>query len=233
VVKGKKNKTKIPKKGRPYKKEGHSVREDLILAGAELLKNSSLEELSLRKVASLAGVSHVATYHHFQNKNALLASIAEVGFQKYFQSYKQELGKISRKINSAKENYPVSFFGESGEFYIRFRALGWTYVKFTMSYREYSRIMFGGAGLDLSEHPRLSSVSRRTYRQLHEIVRMGQRIGAIAKGNTREKTLASWAMIHGIAMLLLEGRLKAKSSEFEMEEFVYSVTNHVFLGMKR
>jgi AcrR family transcriptional regulator len=198
--------------GRPLKKDGITVRQDLIMAGAELLKTTPLEMLSLRKVAEKAGVSHVATYHHFENKNALLAEIAEIGFQKYFTSYQNELQKINP------------------DFQGRFKALGWTYVQFILNNEQFARIMFGG--LDIKLHPTLSSVSRRTYRQLHEIIRLGQKIGVIKKGNTREKTLASWSMIHGIAMLFLEGRLKPKKNLQEMQEFIHSITEYAYLGMK-
>ncbi|MBM9502336.1 TetR/AcrR family transcriptional regulator [Leptospira sp. 201903071] len=195
--------------GRPLKKDGITVREDLILAGAELLKTTPLEEISLRKVAAYAGVSHVASYHHFENKNALLAAIAEKGFQKYFSSYQKELGKTDN-----------DFIG-------RMRALGWTYIQFILNNQQFARIMFGGVDL----HPALSAVSRRTYRQLHEIVRMGQRLGAIRSGQTREKTLAAWSMIHGIAMLFLEGRIKPKKTDKEMKEFIQSVTEYAYIGM--
>lgn len=200
--------------GRPLKKDGVTVREDLILAGAELLKSTSLEEISLRKVAAKAGVSHVATYHHFENKNALLSAIAEIGFQKYFDSYQKELQRTDK-----------DFIG-------RYRALGWTYFQFIMTNQQFARIMFGGVGKDVKLHPALSAVSRRTYRQLHEIIRMGQRLGFIKQGNAREKTLASWAMIHGIAMLYLEGRLQMKKDLREMEDFIQSVTEYAYLGMK-
>ncbi|MCE9502099.1 MAG: TetR/AcrR family transcriptional regulator, partial [Leptospira sp.] len=189
-----------------------TVRDDLILAGAELLKTTPLEDMSLRKVAALAGVSHVASYHHFENKNALLAAISEKGFQKYFSSYRKELKKTDN-----------DFIG-------RFRALGWTYIQFILNNQQFARIMFGG--VDLKLHPTLSAVSRRTYRQLHEIIRMGQKLGAIRQGQAREKTLASWSMIHGIAMLFLEGRIKPKKTAKEMKEFIQSVTEYAYIGMK-
>ncbi|RHX85790.1 TetR/AcrR family transcriptional regulator [Leptospira stimsonii] len=195
--------------GRPFKKDGVTVREDLILAAAELLKTTPLEEISLRKVAALAGVSHVASYHHFENKNALLAAVAEKGFQKYFSSYQKELKKTDN-----------DFIG-------RMRALGWTYIQFILNNQQFARIMFGGVDL----HPALSAVSRRTYRQLHEIIRLGQRLGAIRPGNTREKTIAAWSMIHGIAMLFLEGRIKPKKTDKEMKEFIESVTEYAYVGM--
>jgi AcrR family transcriptional regulator len=200
--------------GRPLKKDRVTVREDLILAGAELLKTTSLEEISLRKVAAKAGVSHVAMYHHFENKNALFSAIAEIGFQKYFDSYQKELQRTNQ-----------DFIG-------RYRALGWTYFQFIMTNQQFARIMFGGVGMDVKLHPALSAVSRRTYRQLHEIIRSGQKLGFIKPGNAREKTLASWAIIHGVAMLYLEGRLQMKKDLREMEDFIQSVTEYAYLGMK-
>lgn len=200
--------------GRPLKKEGVTVREDLIFAGAELLKSKSLEEISLRSVARKAGVSHVAMYHHFANKNALFAAIAEFGFQRYFISYQEELQKTDN-----------DFIG-------RFRALGINYVQFILSNQQFARIMFGGVGLNLSQYPSLASVSRRTYRQLREMIQMGQRLGYLKQGKAKEKTLASWAMIHGIAMLFLEGRMKIKKNQKEMEDLIQSVTEYAYLGMK-
>lgn len=215
VLKKESRKRTEPKKargaGRPFKKDGISVREDLILAGAELLKTTSLEDISLRKVASMAGVSHVASYHHFENKNALLAAIAEKGFEKYFSAYQNELKKADNDFTG------------------RFYALGWTYIQFIMTNQQFARIMFGG--VDLKLHPTLRAVSRRTYRQLHEIIRLGQSLGAIKPGRAREKTLASWSMIHGIAMLFLEGRIKPKKTDQEMKEFIRSITEYAYVGM--
>lgn len=200
--------------GRPSKESGMNVREALIQAGVELLENTSLEDISLRKVAAKAGVSHVASYHHFENKHSLFAAIAEIGFQKYFETYQKELEKTDNDFKG------------------RYRALGWTYFQFIMTNRQFARIMFGGTGVDVKTHPTLLAVSRRTYRQLHEIIRMGQNLGYLEKGNTREKTLASWAMIHGIAMLFLEGRLQMKNDLSEMEKFIQTVTEYAYNGMK-
>ncbi|PJZ44939.1 TetR/AcrR family transcriptional regulator [Leptospira brenneri] len=211
-------KKSLPKKpkglGRPSKDGGINVREALIQAGLELLGTTALEDISLRKVAAKAGVSHVASYHHFENKHSLFSAIAEIGFQKYFEAYQKELEKTNQDFKG------------------RYRALGWTYFQFIMANRQFARIMFGGMGVDVKSHPSLSAVSRRTYRQLHEIIRMGQRLGHLEKGNTREKTLASWAMIHGIAMLFLEGRLQMKHDPKEMENFIQTVTEYAYIGMK-
>ncbi|EKJ88073.1 AcrR family transcriptional regulator [Leptospira meyeri] len=215
AISRKKNTKKKPKAvGRPSKENGLNVKEALVQAGLELLGTTSLEDISLRKVAAKAGVSHVATYHHFENKHALFSAIAEIGFQKYFETYQKELEKTDQDFKG------------------RYRALGWTYFQFIMENRQFARIMFGGTGVDAKTHPTLLAVSRRTYRQLHEIIRLGQSLGHLAKGDTREKTLASWAMIHGIAMLFLEGRLQMKNDPKEMEKFIQTVTEYAYIGMK-
>ncbi|EMJ89992.1 TetR/AcrR family transcriptional regulator [Leptospira meyeri] len=215
AISRKKTTQKKPKAvGRPSKENGLNVKEALVQAGLELLGTTSLEDISLRKVAAKAGVSHVATYHHFENKHALFSAIAEIGFQKYFETYQKELEKTDQDFKG------------------RYRALGWTYFQFIMENRQFARIMFGGTGVDAKTHPTLLAVSRRTYRQLHEIIRLGQSLGHLAKGDTREKTLASWAMIHGIAMLFLEGRLQMKNDPKEMEKFIQTVTEYAYIGMK-
>lgn len=200
--------------GRPKKGENLDLREDLILAGEKLLQSNSLEEFSLRKVAAIAGVSHVATYHYFENKNSLLAAIAERGFQKYFSDFEEEVQNTT------------------GDFYDRFISLGWTYINFHIENRQYARIMFGGGGLELSSQKELRAVSRKTYKQLREIISTGQREGKISSGNSREKTLAAWAMIHGIAMLILEKRLNPGKSKSEIRKFVHSVTEYAYAGMR-
>ncbi|MDZ4725280.1 MAG: TetR/AcrR family transcriptional regulator [Leptospira sp.] len=214
----KKKETKLKKKplsvGRPFKKDALDVREALIEAGIQLLNTNSIEEISLRNVAKIAGVSHVASYHHFENKQALFSAIAEIGFQKYFETYQTELKRTDQDFKG------------------RFKALGWTYFQFIMTHKQFARIMFGGIGIDLNSNPALSAVSKRTYRQLHDIIRLGQNLGYLEKDKTREKTLASWAMIHGITMLFLEGRLKIKNDISEMENFIQTVTEYAYIGMK-
>jgi AcrR family transcriptional regulator len=54
--------------------------ERLLRAGLDALERG--EEISLRAVAREAGVSAMAPYRHFEDKSALLAGIAMLGFQK-------------------------------------------------------------------------------------------------------------------------------------------------------
>ncbi|MCB1159401.1 MAG: WHG domain-containing protein, partial [Leptospiraceae bacterium] len=114
----------------------------------------------------------------------------------------------------------------------RFFSLGWTYIQFTLKNPQYARIMFGGSSLNFEKYPELRVVSRRTYRQLRQLIHLGQDLSRITRGESREKTLAAWSVIHGVAMLFLEGRIKPGRNRKEVKEFVRSITKYVYLGMK-
>ncbi len=56
------------------------LRSALLAAALELVAESDVEGVTLRAVARRAGVSAAAPYHHFPDKDALLAAIARDGF---------------------------------------------------------------------------------------------------------------------------------------------------------
>jgi AcrR family transcriptional regulator len=53
----------------------------LVEAASRLLAREGASALSLRAVAREAGVSAAAPYHHFKDKNELLAAVARLGFE--------------------------------------------------------------------------------------------------------------------------------------------------------
>jgi len=61
-------------KNTPEKTKYHhgDLRTTLLEVAGEMLKESGIEEVSLRKLAARVGVSRTAPYHHFKDKNALL-----------------------------------------------------------------------------------------------------------------------------------------------------------------
>lgn len=57
------------------------MRDDLVAAGTELLESDGLSSLSLRRIASAAGVTHGAPRYHFPTYESLLAAIARCGIE--------------------------------------------------------------------------------------------------------------------------------------------------------
>src|SRR3546814_4345 len=71
-------------KSRAQKSSYHhgNLREALIEGALTLLEEHGTVDLSLRMLARQVGVSQTAPYHHFEDKNALLAALAAEGFRR-------------------------------------------------------------------------------------------------------------------------------------------------------
>jgi AcrR family transcriptional regulator len=53
------------------------VREALVEAAVEVVREGGPEALSLRELARRVGVSHAAAYRHFADRDALVDAVAE------------------------------------------------------------------------------------------------------------------------------------------------------------
>jgi AcrR family transcriptional regulator len=166
------------------------LRHALVEAAAQLIVQRGIDNVSLREVARTAGVSHAAPYHHFASKSELLAAVAEEGFLR-FNGYQE------RAFRRMQRQEPTE----------KLKALGRAYVKFAIDHPSFFRIMFR---YDISEplkHPLLTALSKRTFDRLYKTVSE-----CLKKQNRSEDpmqaSIRAWALVHGLANLWLDGRLK-------------------------
>ena len=61
--------------------EETDLRRKVLKASLALIEAGGLDRLSMREVARQAGVSHQAPYHHFGDREAILAAIATEGLR--------------------------------------------------------------------------------------------------------------------------------------------------------
>lgn len=61
-----------------------NLRQELIDAAVRIMDADGIDALTLRRLADEAAVSRTAPYHHFENKEALLAAVASDGFDHLF-----------------------------------------------------------------------------------------------------------------------------------------------------
>ena len=87
------------------------LRRALVEAAERILENEGPSALSLRAVAREAGVSAAAPYHHFKDKNELLAAIAQEGFELLAQAMRE---------GAAHEEDPRRRLNALGVAYVRF-----------------------------------------------------------------------------------------------------------------
>jgi AcrR family transcriptional regulator len=154
----------------------------LTRAAGKILEKEGVEALSLRQVARRAGVSHNAPYRHFSDREALLAALAEEGFEL--------LGAAQRKAAAAGG----------------LRAMGEAYIQFALRNPQRFRLMFGGR-ISIARHAQLHEVATKAFDGLS---------GALSKQlpeaqGARDASIAAWALVHGLAQLLLGGRIAAEA----------------------
>lgn len=84
-----------------------SVRRDALDAARSLLNEGGPEALQLRAIAGRIGCGASTLYHHFADKNALLAALAIEGFAEMERAMVKamESGEIPRKVDAAAAAY--------------------------------------------------------------------------------------------------------------------------------
>ena len=192
---------------------GGSLRDTLVDAAVALIARKGPQGFSLRAVARRARVSEAAPYWHFADRETLLAAVAERGFD--------EMAKGMMEIWS-REAEPVE----------RFRALGIGYVRFALAHPSYLRVMFGSEVPDKAEHPSLKAAGERTFTLLVQAIAECQAVGRVRPGDPAVLAVAAWSIVHGLAALLVDGKLKDHATTVaEAERLAHAVTDCFMLGV--
>ena len=175
----------------PKKKTYHhgDLKNALIKAGVEILAKDGVSGLSLRKVASRAGVSHTAPYSHFADKQALIAAISTEGFRQLY----ERISLVAEK-NKTKPARQLS-------------EVAWAYVQFAMDDRDRFKVMFSGVLEKEKEYPEFVAESQRNFQLVQGIVEANQAAGVLSGGPADLVTLSAWGIVHGFIMLLLESQI--------------------------
>lgn len=180
-----------------------NLRKELIEAGIKMVQQVGMEKLSLRKLASLCGVSEAAPYSHFSNKEELL---------KAMQEYVTEM--LMRCLTEAVEytdnpNSPTTILN-----------MGKAYVLFFMKNPEYYSFLFMQQDLkiDLSMKDNLPNYAPFQYFKDKAYQVYGN------EGMTVERIkygiIAMWAKVHGIAAI---AAMKGVTKDFEWEDVLEQI----------
>jgi AcrR family transcriptional regulator len=161
----------------------------LIDTAMSMLDEDRNWHFTLREVARRAGVSHAAPYKHFEDKGALLAEVALLGFD-----------RLREALAVAKVSRPGSLRDE-------IRAMGHAYVRFGLSHPALYRLMFSADAGQATEAVHLHERALAALSVLVELLERGQTTGALRKRDVRGQVAASWAQMHGITLLTLDGLL--------------------------
>jgi AcrR family transcriptional regulator len=166
------------------------LRRSLLVAAEAELEEKGIEGFSLRGCAKRAGVSHAAPAHHFGDVSGLLAALAAEGFDRF-------MAAITARQQEADPRDEAARLVKSG--------LG--YVAFARDNPALFNLMFTSKRPDFGEE-HLSRAAAAAFAQLVDGVGAVRADDALRSPEGRTDIAATWAMAHGLASLVLSGRLK-------------------------
>lgn len=160
------------------------LRNALLSVARRELDAGAYEQLSLRELARLAGVSANAPYRHFGSKDEILAEVAAQGFR-----------ELSARMDAERHPEPRE----------RLARLCDVYTTFAAEHPAVYRTMFGAEKQALMEFPVLQESAGASFGRL-----VAATIAAYGNGNPEElATLARagalWSLVHGWSRLVIDG----------------------------
>ncbi|MBW8762699.1 MAG: TetR/AcrR family transcriptional regulator [Microbacterium sp.] len=163
-----------------------SLRAQALRVAAEIVADEGPEALSLRDLARRAGVSHAAPAHHFGDRRGLFTALAAEGFEM--------LGDALQPSVDARD----------------FAHTAVAYVEFATAHPGHFAVMFRPSLLDPDD-----AVLHEAQARAAGLLQAGfdsvpdDRI-RIGREDARQ---ASWALVHGLADLMLSGALPGADLE--------------------
>ncbi|MEM7738251.1 MAG: TetR/AcrR family transcriptional regulator [Deinococcota bacterium] len=187
---------------------GH-LQEALVNIALKSLEHQRASEISLRKLAVKLEVDHTAVYRHFKNRDALLAAMIEVGYQKL----------IEMMAEAWQTDAPWRE---------RIKQVVKAYAEYARTNPNLFEIMFGGA-LDESQYPALQQLSMQSTNMFVTYVKQAQTDGMFTGDEPSKVALNICMLCHGLAQMVVGNQFKGSFAK--VDEDLDRLAEGVVTGM--
>lgn len=180
-----------------------NLKEALIQAALDLIAQKGPAGFTFAEAARSAGVSPAAPYRHFRDRDELLASIAQQGFELF-----------EKQLSMAWDDGRPDTF-------VAFSRVGKAYLAFAREHPAYYSAMFE-SGVPVQDNPALLMASERAF----AIIRAAsERLVALAPPNVPRPpammmALHIWSLSHGIASLFGRGDAASRKLPMSAEDLL-------------
>lgn len=164
------------------------LRTRILHTARALLNEQGPAALSMREVARRAHVTHQAPYHHFGDRESILAALVTQGFDELAHALAEAIDRHSDQRGPAMAE-----------------ATGAAYVGFALSNPGLFHVMFSPDQCDPGRFPEAFAAGVRAYAELERLVRTVHGTQA-----TEELQDIYWAHVHGLSVLLLDGPMSLR-----------------------
>lgn len=169
------------------------LRNALITKAIALAKEGGPEAIVLREAAREVGVSATAAYRHFANRSELMFAVKRYAFD-------QLAGYERRRLRAVR---PTG--DPQADALAELEALGRGYVAFALAHPGIFRVAFAEEEPNFSVEDRSSQAFDLLATAMDKLVE----VGCLDPERRPFAELAAWSAVHGVAVLILEGPLRA------------------------
>ena len=191
-----------PRAGKKPAKPYHhgNLRRALLDEALRTIQTHGVEHLTLRTVGERLGVSRSALYRHFADKQALLATVGTEGFR----TLRQVLADA---------------WAHNGRGRVGFEAMARAYVQFAVAHPSHYRVMFGGFIESAAKDDHFVTEAKAAFQVLVDALVEQQNAGGIRRDDPVLMARFLWALVHGTAMLVIDGQLPEAAQREALEQY--------------
>ncbi len=172
-----------------------STTEQILKAARALFEREGASAVSMRRVADAVGITPMAIYRHFPNRDALLKRISDDSFD-----------EIAHHWDARKTG---------GDLLARLMALQRIYLDYALAHPHLFDHAFSARRKDARRYPEDFKDGRsRTLNAVHDVVVEAQRSGLLRAGDSWDMSITLWAHSHGLISLYRAGRFSYDDHQF-------------------
>jgi len=180
-----------------------NLKEALLQAALDLIAQKGAAGFTFADAARMAGVSPAAPYRHFRDRDELLASIAQRGFEQFE-------AQLTQAWDDGRPDTATAF-----------ERVGKAYLRFAREEPSFYSAMFE-SGLPVESNPALLAASERAFAVIRAAA---ERLAALAppglpRPPAMMMALHIWSMSHGIASLFGRGDAARRKLPMSPEELL-------------
>jgi len=176
-----------------------NLKEEFIKIAFDFIAKEDVQKLTLKVLSDATGTSRSAIYKHFKNKDALIETIIERGFDLFDIETTPYLKDTSKPLVD------------------RFYLTGKLYISFAMQNPNLYRLLFGKKYAHIREE--ILSIKDEDcsgFAALQKTVEEGQKQGILKKEDSYKQAIIIWATMHGFASLIIDGFMDVEEIQEEL-----------------
>jgi AcrR family transcriptional regulator len=167
----------------------------IAVASSRLLNKEGADAITMRRVARAVGLTPMAIYRHYRDRDALLNALADEGFR-----------ELADRLTRVQEN---------SDFERQLMNLGEIYLNHALENPRLFELMFLKPRAGARQFPQdFTAGASPTANVMADLVREGMKAGYFRKDNVWEIVFEIGALSHGLIMLYLGGRLGLTPTRF-------------------